>query len=82
MSRSIWKPIYNKTNNNIITKKKKNNKIFNRNMTISVDDIGQKFKIYNGIRFFDLEIKKTMINHKYGEFAPSRVKPIHKKKKK
>ena len=82
MSRSTWKPAYTKLNNNIVIKKKKNNKIFNRNMIITLDDVGQKLKIYNGTRFFDIEVKENMINHKYGEFSPSRVKPIHKKKKK
>lgn len=50
-------------------------------MIITLDDVGQKLKIYNGTRFFDIEVKENMINHKYGEFSPSRVKPIHKKKK-
>lgn len=81
MSRSSWKPLYNKVDLTI-NKKKKINKIYNRNFTILPKDIGLNIKIYNGIRFFDIEIKENMVYHKIGEFSPSRVKPIHKKKKK
>jgi small subunit ribosomal protein S19 len=44
--------------------------------------VGLKVQIYNGIRFFLVEINTEMIGHCLGEFAPTRKKPIPKKKKK
>ena len=70
MSRSTWKPAYTKLNNNIVIKKKKNNKIFNINMIIKLYYLVKKLKIYNGTRFFDIEVKENIINHKYGDFSP------------
>jgi len=37
-------------------------------------------KIYNGIRFYELNIIEKMIGHKFGEFSPTRKLPQHKKK--
>jgi len=80
MSRSSWKPIT--IDNNLANSKKIFNKIFSRNLIITKDYINLNIQIYNGIRFFDLTITPKMVGQRFGEFAPSRIKPIHKLKKK
>lgn len=83
MSRVSWKPLFlhpefmvqqNKafTQEDII--------LFNRATVITKQMIGIKFQIYNGIRFFPLIITSDMVGHSVGEFAPTRKKPIPKKK--
>ena len=86
MGRSSWKPFFigkdfiqqQKTNKNT------NDEIFvyNRGTVIRQYMVGLKVQIYNGIRFFLIEINAEMIGHCLGEFAPTRKKPIPKKKKK
>jgi ribosomal protein S19 len=44
--------------------------------------IGLKFFVYNGIRFFAIDVNLEKIGHRLGEFSPSKKKPIPKKKKK
>jgi small subunit ribosomal protein S19 len=80
MSRSSWKPII--VDNNLINSKKKINKIFSRDLIITKDYIDLNVEIYNGVRFFELTITPKMVGQRFGEFAPSRIKPIHKVKKK
>jgi len=55
--------------------------IFNRAKKITAENIGQKFNIYNGIRFFEILILEKMLGRSFGEFAPTRKFPSHKKKK-
>lgn len=77
MSRSIWKPLYN--NKKILTSEK--NFIFNRRQIITSNFLNQTINIYNGIRFFEILVTDKMLGFKFGEFAPTRKIPIHKKKK-
>lgn len=56
--------------------------IYNRGTVIRQYMVGLKVQVYNGIRFFLVEINSEMIGHCLGEFAPTRKKPIPKKKKK
>jgi len=80
MSRSLWKPLYNNKKNLIIEK----NFVFKqnfRNLLITKDLINTTVKIYNGIKFFEITINEKMVGHKFGEFAPTRKFPLHKKKK-
>jgi ribosomal protein S19 len=44
--------------------------------------LGIKISVYNGIKFFSFEVDKEKLNCRVGEFAPTRRKPVHKKKKK
>jgi len=85
MSRSSWKPIYihpqvisqfnpNKQTNDIV--------LFNRSTMLTEEFLGQRIHIYNGMRFFSIEVDSEMIGHKVGEFSPTKKKPIPKKKKK
>jgi len=41
--------------------------------------IGYKLKIYNGIRFFDLDISEKMVGFCIGEFSPTRTYRGHVK---
>jgi ribosomal protein S19 len=38
--------------------------------------------VHNGKSFVEITIQESMIGHKFGEFALTRKKPIHKKKDK
>jgi small subunit ribosomal protein S19 len=80
MSRSIWKFIYiNK--NNLINNDKKIITTFSRSDKITQEYVGFIVKIYNGIRFYDINVIDKMVGHKFGEFSPTRKYPKHKKKK-
>ena len=82
MTRSLWKgpfceitSIQNKTNqlNQI--------KVWSRRSMILPKFIGKYFLIYNGKLFVSLKVSEDMVGHKFGEFATTRRKPQHKKKK-
>lgn len=80
MSRSIWKPFYlhpqvreGTSNPEIIVQ--------NRSSFITQSRLGRRFQIYNGVRWFLVEITPEMVGHCLGEFAPTRKHPIPKKKK-
>jgi len=80
MSRSLWKPLHNEKKNfefekNFIFK------IYNRNWKISNQFLNHTVKIYNGIRWFEIVVSEKMLGFKFGEFAPTRQFPKHKKKK-
>jgi len=87
MSRSTWKPVYihpqlisqlnsknEKETNDIV--------LFNRSTIITEEFIGHRLHIYNGVRFFSIEVDADKIGHRLGEFSPTKKKPIPKKKKK
>lgn len=80
MSRSLWKPLYN-NKKNILLEKNFIYKIYDRSQKINFEFINKTVKIYNGIRFFEILITEKMIGHTFGEFAPTRKLPLHKKKK-
>lgn len=56
--------------------------VYNRGTVVRQYMVGLKIQVYNGIRFFLVEITSEMVGHCLGEFAPTRKKPIPKKKKK
>ncbi len=56
--------------------------VYNRSTVIRQYMLGLKIQVYNGIRFFPIEVNPEMIGHCFGEFSPTRKKPISKKKKK
>jgi len=55
--------------------------IYSRSNKITSDYLGLNIKIYNGIRFYEINVIEKMIGHKFGEFSPTRKLPQHKKKK-
>lgn len=80
MSRSLWKPIFlhpqviNEITSSEITVK-------NRATCLTSSRIGRRLQIYNGIRWFPIEVSQERLGHCLGEFAPTRKRPIPKKKK-
>lgn len=56
-------------------------KIWSRRSTIGTEFVGRNVAIYNGRIFVPCQIVPEMIGHKFGEFAVTRKKTIHKKKK-
>lgn len=84
MSRMSWKPLFihpEFTNQHAKDPAIQEEVIlFNRATVIVKQMIGFKMQVYNGIRFFSLLITSDMVGHRVGEFAPTRKKPITKKK--
>ena len=84
MSRSSWKPLF--VHPEILAQSTSSNKeefiLFNRSTRITEEMIGFKFYVYNGIRFFSIEVNSEKVGYRLGEFAPTKKKPIPKKKKK
>lgn len=80
MSRSSWKHKF--IHPEFINQKESQDNIvlFNRASVINTQMVGYKLHIYNGIRFFPILVTSDMIGHRVGEFAPTRKKPIPKKK--
>ena len=77
MSRSLSKPPFSEvqlTTDNIV-------KIWSRRSTILPQFVGKTVSIHNGRIFIPCKISPEMIGHKFGEFAVTRKKPVHKKKK-
>ena len=50
--------------------------------TILPQNIDRNFFIYNGKNFISIKISEEMVGHKFGEFAITRKKPVHKSSKK
>ena len=59
---------------------KKLTKVWSRRSVIIPEFIDQSFEIHNGKSFISLIVNEDMIGHKFGEFASTRKKTIHKKK--
>jgi small subunit ribosomal protein S19 len=55
-------------------------KVWSRRSVIIPEFIDQSFEIHNGKSFISLIVNEDMIGHKFGEFASTRKKTIHKKK--
>ena len=87
MSRSKWKvPFIHKSLLEKSLKLKTNKKIklktWSRQSSIVQSLIGTQIDVYNGQHFIKLKIVESMLDHKLGEFVPTRSKFFYKKKKK
>ena len=71
-----------KTGKKTILEDFKKIKIWSRRSVILPAFLNKELLIYNGKLFIPLKVSEEMIGHKYGEFATTRKKPIHKKKRK
>ena len=79
MTRSIWKGPFSE----VLYKKGRIPKnIWSRRSTILPRNIDARFSIHNGKNFVSIKISEEMVGHKFGEFAATRRKPIHKSSKK
>lgn len=85
MSRSVWKgPFVDRFLLKKIHRAEKyaRIKIWSRRSVIIPQFIGKKFEVYNGKKFVSIEISEDMVGHKLGEFSPTRLRAVHKDKKK
>ena len=55
-------------------------RIWSRRSFILPEFIDQFFEIYNGKQFISFQVNEDMVGHKFGEFAATRKKALHKKK--
>ena len=80
MTRSVWKGPFSE----LFFKKRTNlpQKIWSRRSTILPKNIDRNFFIYNGKNFISIKVSEEMVGHKFGEFAITRKRPIHKSSKK
>lgn len=96
MSRSLWKftvfqPLSNQNRSNFKSISENSNMsnvsttdhlIFkNRASFISEKRINYLISVYNGQRWYDFRVTPERVGHRVGEFAPTRKRPIPKKKK-
>jgi small subunit ribosomal protein S19 len=84
MKRSKWKgpSISQEFDLNSIGKKHYQHIKISRNLEITPNFVGLRFKVYSGKTFTELEVTNEMIGYKFGEFSPTRSKFVFKKKKK
>ena len=52
-------------------------KTWSRDCTIVPDFVGQTFLVHNGRQFMKLYVTEDMVDHKLGEFAPTRTFRSH-----
>ena len=80
MSRSIWKGPFCEIKLPSLFGSNTNSKlkVWSRRSMILPTHIGINFQIYTGIKFVRLKVAEDMVGHKFGEFALTRKKPIHK----
>jgi|TARA_B100000941_G_scaffold271317_1_gene229944 small subunit ribosomal protein S19 len=82
--RSLWKGPF--ICNNIISDLKNNNslntvKTTSRSTTVLPFLIGKTVKLHNGKFYISIKVTEEMIGHKLGEFVPTRLRHVYKKKK-
>jgi len=53
--------------------KKQPIKTWIRNTTISPEFVGHSFNVHNGKTFLSVFVTESMVGHKLGEFAPTRI---------
>lgn len=80
MTRSIWKAPFSELLHKNKTYTRQN--VWSRRSTILPKNIDKNYFIYNGKNFIPIKISEEMVGHKFGEFAITRKKPIHKSSKK
>jgi len=79
MTRSLWKGPF--VDANMFTGLDKTNKrIWSRRSVIVPQFVNKTVSIHNGKSFISLLITEDMVGHKFGEFAITRKRTLHKKK--
>ena len=79
MTRSVWKGPF--VDGYLLTKVKKLRasgrqdpiKTWSRRSVVLPQFVGVTFHVYNGKKFIPVFVTEEMINHKFGEFSPTRV---------
>jgi len=59
------------------SKNKKVIKTWARNSTIPPEFVGFTFAVHNGNKFLPVFVTESMVGHKLGEFAPTRIFRAH-----
>jgi small subunit ribosomal protein S19 len=86
MARAVWKgpfveqSLMKKVDRYKTDPKKIPIKTWSRKSTIIPDFVGFSFLIYNGKKFIPITVSEDMVGHKFGEFAMTRKRALHKKK--
>ena len=79
MTRSVWKGPF--VDVSVLQQSMdKRIHIWSRRTVIIPQYINQQVYIYNGKTFISLVITEDMVGHKFGEFAMTRKRALHKKK--
>jgi small subunit ribosomal protein S19 len=79
MSRSLKKgPYIDKKLLSKVLKQKESNdrspiKTWARSSQIPPDFVGHRFSVHNGKNFIEIYVNETMVGHRLGEFAPTRI---------
>ena len=81
MSRSIWKLPFSEVPFFPGKAELKTN-VWSRRSMVLPHFVGKSFLIHNGKIFIPLKVSEDMIGHKFGEFATTRKRPVHKLNKK
>jgi len=74
MSRSSWKPFFIHLQPTFTEFN-----VQSRATMILPIIVGQMYEVYNGIRWFSIEVSNEIVGSSFGEFAPTRKRPIHTK---
>ena len=75
----ISHPSFSNTNS-VLSQNQPVLKIWSRRSLILPSFVGYSFQVHNGKTFITVPITDEMIGHKFGEFAATRKKGIHKQK--
>ena len=79
MTRSLWKGPF--IDGSLIKQPTKGQiRIWSRRSVILPQFIHEKVVVYNGKSFVPVQITEYMVGHKFGEFAMTRKRAVHKKK--
>jgi ribosomal protein S19 len=91
MNRSIWKlpkVIDLVPEHQIYDNRHKKFKLFDgghntyaRAATIGPHNIGQTLHVHNGLKFVPVQISENLVGYKFGQFAITKKRVFHKKKK-
>jgi len=87
MTRSLKKGIYvdprlqKKIDNVLESGTKTPIKTWSRRSTITPEMVGLTFEVHNGRKHISVYITESMVGHRLGEFAPTRIFRAHSSKK-
>nr|YP_010470421.1 ribosomal protein S19 [Tetraselmis marina]UVF37909.1 ribosomal protein S19 [Tetraselmis marina] len=87
MTRSIWKGPFvgsfffrAKYKEKLTNSKEKPIMVYSRSSSILPQFVGGKFAVHNGKQFIFISVTEDMVGEKFGEFAFTKKRTIHKKK--
>jgi len=86
MNRSIWKlpklvNLLRATDTHYKASRKSIERIYARATTIGPHNIGNVYFVHNGLKFLPVQITENFVGYKFGQFAKTKKRVFHKKKK-